>query len=235
MRANVELALAWWDVPRGERRRRALDALALTGAEHLAARPARDLSGGEARRVHLARAVALRADVLLLDEPFAGLDAPTRAELLEDATTALADPDRATVIVVHDRAEAWALAGSVLVLLGGAARAQGPTAAVLERPQTPEVAAFLGFSGRVTEPGGGVRMLRPAHVALDPAGPVAGRVLRRVPTEDGVRLELELPTGRVQALAPLPGPAPGATVRVRIDGGVVYPAAAPVPAGAVTR
>ena len=50
------------------------------------------LSGGEARRVHLARAIALRADVLLLDEPFAGLDAPTRAGLLRDAASRAARP-----------------------------------------------------------------------------------------------------------------------------------------------
>ena len=62
------------------------------GVGELAERPATTLSGGEARRVHLARAIALRADVLLLDEPFAGLDAPTRAALLRDAGVGAARP-----------------------------------------------------------------------------------------------------------------------------------------------
>jgi ABC-type sulfate/molybdate transport systems ATPase subunit len=223
-RANVEAALGWWGVPRAARRGRALAALQSMGAVHLEDRPAGGLSGGEARRVHLARAIALAPDVLLLDEPFAGLDAPTRADLLDDATAALTDPQRATVIVVHDRAEAWALADSVLVLLDGRPGAHGPVRAVLDAPPTPAVAAFVGFSGRLREPDGRLRMLKPSHATLDPAGDITATVSRRVPVEDGVRLELTLPSGRVQALAPLPGPQPGESVRLRLAAGVSYPA-----------
>ena len=222
-RANVEAALRWWGVPRAERRGRAEAALEALGAGHLAARRAIELSGGEARRVHLARALALEAGVLLLDEPFAGLDAPARADLLEDAGPALAHPARAVAVVLHDRGEAWAVADRVLVLLDGRPAAAGATREVLERPPTPEVAAFLGFSGRVALNGGGVRMLRPSHVALDPAGDVAATVVRRIPVEEGFRLELELPGGRLQAPAPLDAPAPGEAVRLRLVGGVEFP------------
>ena len=113
------LALAWWGVPRGERQARAVEALRALGAAHLADRPALSLSGGERRRVHLARAIAVGADVLLLDEPFAGLDFEVRASLLEDALSALRSPTRATMVVVHDRAEAWALADRLLILIDG--------------------------------------------------------------------------------------------------------------------
>ena len=224
VRANVEAALAWWGVTRGDRRERARAALRTLGVAHLEDRPARALSGGEARRVHLARAIAVMPDVLLLDEPFAGLDTPTRADLLDDATAAIADPHRATVVVVHDRAEAWALADDVLILLDGRARAHGPVRAVLDAPPSPDVAAFVGFTGRLREPGGRVRMLKPAHVVLDPRGDLAGTVARRIPLEDGVRLEVTLPDGRIQAIVPLPGPSPGDAVRFRLTGGVAYPA-----------
>jgi ABC-type nitrate/sulfonate/bicarbonate transport system ATPase subunit len=222
-RANVEAALGWWGVPRRERRERSLAALATLGAERLAERPAAGLSGGEARRVHLARAIALEPDVLLLDEPFAGLDAPTRGALLDDATGALTDPRRATVIVVHDRAEAWALAARVLVLLGGRPGAEGPVRDVLECPPRPDVAAFLGFDGELRRPDGGLLMLRPRDVTLDPAGEHCATVGRRVPVEDGVRLELLLDAGRVHATVPLPGPAAGAQVRLRLARGIAYP------------
>ena len=111
-------------------------------------RRADTLSGGEARRVHLARAVALRADVLLLDEPFAGLDAPTRAELLRDAAAILRDPARATLVVLHDRAEAWALADRLLVLLDGRVAAHGDAARRCSSARRARaVARFLGFTG----------------------------------------------------------------------------------------
>ena len=221
-RANVEAALQWWGVPRRERGDRALAALQAIGARGLADRPSRALSGGEARRVHLARALALEADALLLDEPFAGLDAPARAELLYDAASALRDARRATLVVVHDRAEAWALADRVVVLLDGAVAADGPPAAVFGRPPTPAVAAFVGFAGRLEEPGT-LRLLRPQDVALDEDGPLRARVTRLVPVEDGVRVELALEHGRLVALAPAPGPAPGAEVGVRLLGGVTFP------------
>jgi ABC-type sulfate/molybdate transport systems ATPase subunit len=221
-RANVEAALGWWGVARRDRRDRALAALGAIGARGLAERPARALSGGEARRVHLARALALQADALLLDEPFAGLDAPARAELLYDAASALRDARRATLVVVHDRAEAWALADRVVVMLDGRVAADGAPADVFGAPPTPEVASFVGFAGRIDAPGA-LRLLRPQDVVLDEDGPLLARVTRLVPVEDGVRVELELDHGRLVALAPAPGPAPGDEVGVRLLGGVSFP------------
>ena len=220
--ANVMLALAWWGVPRAERGRRARDALRAIGAEHLAPRPAGTLSGGERRRVHLARAIAVAPDVLLLDEPFAGLDAEVRAKLLEDALSALRSTTRATLVVVHDRAEAWALADRLLILIDGRLAAHGTPRDLLERPPNLEVARFLGFDGRL-EDGEELLLTRPPHVSLDPAGPLEARVTRAVPLEDGVRLELELDHGRLYCVAPLPAPRPGETVHLRLEGGARFP------------
>jgi ABC-type nitrate/sulfonate/bicarbonate transport system ATPase subunit len=221
--ANVEAALQWWGVPRDERPARARAALAGLRCEHLAGRPAGELSGGEARRVHLARALALRPDALLLDEPFAGLDAPTRAELLQDVSSAVRSPDRATLLVVHERAEAWALADRIVVLHDGAVAAVGAPADVLERPPTIAAAEFLGFTGRLSDGNGSVRCLRPAHVVLDPGGPVAGVVTGRIPEEDAVLCDVAVGEDRVQARSPYPGPAVGESVRLRVVGGVSFP------------
>jgi len=222
--ANVTLALAWWGVPRPEREDRARDALHTMGAEHLVQRAAGTLSGGERRRVHIARALAVRPDVLMLDEPFAGLDPEARATLLEDSVSALRSTTRATLVVVHDRAEAWALADRLLILIDGELVAAGPPRELLENPPGAVVARFLGFDGSLAE-GGETLLTRPPHVTLDPGGPLRARVTRAVPLEDGVRLELDLEHGRLYTVAPLPAPRPGDDVRVRVLGGVRFPSA----------
>jgi ABC-type sulfate/molybdate transport systems ATPase subunit len=220
-RANVELALAWSGVQRRDRRARAGQALASMRASHLADRPASMLSGGERRRVHLARAVAIRPDLLLLDEPFAGLDHETRATLLDDAASALRSDAGAVVVVVHDRAEAWALADRLVILIDGRIAAQGRPSEVLDRPPTEEVARFLGFSGELRD-GPDTLLTRPNHVRLDPDGDVRGTVTRLIPTEDGARAEIETATGRLSVVVPYPGTVVGADLAVRVCGGVRY-------------
>jgi ABC-type sulfate/molybdate transport systems ATPase subunit len=195
-------------------------------AEHLADRDAGALSGGERRRVHLARAVAIEPDVLLLDEPFAGLDAATRADLLHDAAAAFRAGVAATVVVVHDRAEAWALADRLVVLLDGTIAAQGAPRELLERPPTVPVARFLGFDGALSG-SDGVLLTRPANVTIDPAGDTPATVGRLIPLEDGVRVQLETERGTVFALADVPGLAVGDRVALRVTGGMHYPHAAP--------
>ena len=223
--ANVTLALAWWGVPRPSgpsaraRRSRAI------GAEHLRGAAPRTLSGGERRRVHLARAIAVRPDVLLLDEPFAGLDAEARANLLEDAALGAA-LDRPRDARRRPRP-------------GRGVGARRPPADPDRRPaggrrsarascssgrRAPWSRAFSASTAAL-EDGDELLLTRPAHVALDPAGPLEARVTRAVPLEDGVRLELELEHGRLYAVSPLPAPRPGDSVRVRIDGGARFPLA----------
>jgi ABC-type sulfate/molybdate transport systems ATPase subunit len=155
---------------------------------------------------------------------FAGLDAEARATLLEDAMSALRSPTRATLVVVHDRAEAWALADRLLILIDGRLEAEGPPRELLERPPSEAVARFLGFDGALREADALV-LTRPPHVVLDPAGTWPARVARKTPVEDGVRLELELEHGRVYMLASLPAPAVGEAVRLRLEGGVRFPLA----------
>lgn len=225
VRANVELALAWWGVPRRERRARAATALEQIRAGHLAKRAAHSLSGGERRRVHVARGLALRPDLLLLDEPFAGLDPETRAALCEDTSSALRGVAGGVLVVVHDRAEAWALADRLVVLMAGRVVATGEPGRLLAAPPTAEVARFLGYDGELRQ-GADLVLTRPPHVLVDPAGDLAGVVIRALPQQDGVLLELRTEEGVVRTLAAYGGtvPGPGDTVRVRLVGGVRFPA-----------
>jgi ABC-type sulfate/molybdate transport systems ATPase subunit len=222
VRANVELGLRWSRIPRAEWPERTREALDAIKATRLADRPAAGLSGGERRRVHLARAFATRPDLLLLDEPFAGLDGETRGALLQDTGAAIRAAAQATLVVVHDRAEAWALADRLLVLIDGDLVADGAPRALLELPPSIAVARFLGFDGTLETRDGTTVLTRPQHVVLDPGGPDIGLVERALPLEDGLKLRLRLDRGRVFTYAPLPGPEPGDSVRVRIEGGVEF-------------
>lgn len=116
---NVAAGLRLRRLPREEVRRRAEEALDLFGIRHLARRHARTLSGGEAQRVNLARAFALEPEVLLLDEPFAGLDTPTRQGLLRELKGILGRTGITAVMATHDYTELPLVADRVAVMAGG--------------------------------------------------------------------------------------------------------------------
>ena len=113
------------------------------GVAHLSDRPARKLSGGEAQRVSLVRAFVLQPSLLLLDEPFTSLDAPTRIRLLEDLRSVLAETKMTTIFITHDLQEALKLATHMAVLLDGRIEQTGTPQDVFDRPINDRVAAFL--------------------------------------------------------------------------------------------
>ncbi|NLI83290.1 MAG: ABC transporter ATP-binding protein [Deltaproteobacteria bacterium] len=100
------------------------------GVAHLAKRPARNLSGGEAQRTSLARAFAVEPELLFLDEPFASLDYPTRKVLLEDLGGILEELNMTTLFVTHDYTEIPYLARQVAVLFEGKIVKSGPVVQV---------------------------------------------------------------------------------------------------------
>jgi tungstate transport system ATP-binding protein len=117
--SNAASGLRFHGVGRGEAERRAKEWLDRFGVGHLATRNTRDLSGGEARRVSLARAFAIEPAILLLDEPFAGLDAETRASLIPELAERMRETGVTTLLVTHDAAEATILTTSRLTLRAG--------------------------------------------------------------------------------------------------------------------
>jgi tungstate transport system ATP-binding protein len=140
--ANVAYPLALAGLPRGARRVRAEAALADAGLAALAGRPARRLSGGEQQRLALARAAALRPEVLFLDEPSASLD-PGATRAVEVAIAGLAARGCKIVMTTHDLAQARRLAGEVAFLHRGRLLEHAPAQAFFAGPRAPEAAAFL--------------------------------------------------------------------------------------------
>ncbi|MEW6219109.1 MAG: ABC transporter ATP-binding protein [Thermodesulfobacteriota bacterium] len=142
---NVATGLKLRGVGGRERHERVVAALDRLGIAPLAGRAARTLSGGEAQRVSLARALAYEPELLFLDEPFGGLDPPTREELLTDLDRVLRGGGTTAILVTHDRSEAVRLADRLGVIIGGALRQLDTPDQVLARPRDAEVAAFVGM------------------------------------------------------------------------------------------
>jgi molybdate transport system permease protein len=115
------------------------------------------LSGGQRQRVALARALAFRPRLVLLDEPFSGLDAPVREELRREVRRLQREDGLSTVLVTHDPEEAALLAEEILVVDDGGLLQAGPRAEVFARPASPHVARLLGIPNlipaTVAEPG----------------------------------------------------------------------------------
>ena len=147
--ANAALGLRLRGTKRDEIDRRLRPWLERLKIAHLATRPARTLSGGEAQRTSLARALVLQPDLLLLDEPFSALDASGRESLLRDFQRIVKETGVATVLVTHDRNEAYALADRIAVLVEGRLAQVGSKDEVYSRPATEVVAAIVGIENRL--------------------------------------------------------------------------------------
>jgi NitT/TauT family transport system ATP-binding protein len=155
VRKNVELPLLSAKITRRERRDRAQEALAAVGLEGSANHYPWQLSGGMQQRAAIARALAYRPEALLMDEPFASVDAQTRADL-EDLTRGVRDRFGMTVILVtHDIDEAVYLGDEVVVLSGSPARVRERIAVDLGRDRdqlaTKSSPRFTELRGRVLE------------------------------------------------------------------------------------
>jgi len=115
------------------------------GIGHLSSRQARTLSGGEAQRTSLARAFVLDPDLLLLDEPFSALDAPTREALLETFHRLQQQTHVTTLFVTHDRIEALRLGTRVAVMNKGEIAQIGTPEEIFSQPVNETVASFVGI------------------------------------------------------------------------------------------
>ena len=141
---NVVFALRCQGVSRAEATRRARAELAAVGADHLASRPGGALSGGQAARVALARALATGPRLLVLDEPMAALDVTARQEMRRLVARRCAEEGLTLLLVTHDVLDLTALAEDVVVLDRGRVVEQGPTARILSAPRSDFVAHLTG-------------------------------------------------------------------------------------------
>ncbi|MCP1335979.1 ABC transporter ATP-binding protein [Futiania mangrovi] len=227
-----------------ERAARAAEVLDLVGLSHLAKAWPHTLSGGEQQRVALARALAPRPGVILMDEPFSGLDRRLRDQVRDQTIAILKAADAATLFVTHEPEEALRVADRIVLMRAGQVVQAGTPLEIYEDPVDRDAAYFFSdlneFEVRVT---GGMAMTPAGPV---PAGEMADGARVRVcvrpeavlidtdESGDGIAAEvtaarfmghetlteLALPGNAVRVQALVPGRAPvdiGGRARVRID------------------
>jgi len=224
-RRNAELGLRFARVPREQARRRSDAWLERLGVAQLAGRPARELSGGEAQRISLVRALVLEPRLLVLDEPFAPPDANTRGTLLGELRELLAQAPVTTLLVTHDAGEAAALADRIAVLDAGAVRQEGATADVFARPKDGVTARLLGYDN-VLDPSDaavlGLRTQRPVAFRAADLQTVASdagnaQVVRSVPVAGASRVTVDAGHSTAVGICPeLGGLRTGAVVDARL-------------------
>ena len=139
---NIDFAMKLHRLGRAERQRRREKVMTLTGITHLAERPARVLSAGEQQRLSLARAWAIRPEVLFMDEPTANLD-PTATRAVEAIVTAIHQSGTKVVMTTHDLGQARRLGEEVVFLHCGKLVERGLARGFFAQPKTALARAFL--------------------------------------------------------------------------------------------
>jgi len=144
LRVIDNVAFGVRDGDRAAKRRAAMDLLARLGVEGHAKDFPHVLSGGEQQRVALARALAPHPVVMLLDEPFSGLDRRLRDRVRNDTLDVLRELSVATLLVTHDAEEAMLMADRIALMRTGAIVQSGTAAELYARPQSAFAASFFG-------------------------------------------------------------------------------------------
>lgn len=130
-----------------DRRAAAMELLQRMGIGHHAGQRPQRLSGGEQQRIGIARALAARPDLLLLDEPLSSLDVDTREHLRMEIRALIGQYGAGALLVSHDPVDAWRLADRIVVLENGVLTQNASPEALYARPATPRVARFTGAHG----------------------------------------------------------------------------------------
>lgn len=141
---NIAWGLRLRDWPKKEIPQRVSDMLRLVHLEGMEKRAARQLSGGQAQRVVIARALAPQPDLLLLDEPLSALDAKLRDELILEIAEIHRQTGCTTLLVTHDQGEAFTIADNVLLMNSGQIEQEGSPIDIYQNPRTLFSATFIG-------------------------------------------------------------------------------------------
>ena len=240
---NIEFGLAKHSA--AERKQRVAELLQLVDLAGFEDRMPHQLSGGQRHRVALARALAPRPQLILLDEPFSSLDAELRVRLREDVRNVITKTGTTAILVTHDQEEALSIAGRVAVLRDGEFAQIGGPSEIYQAPADVEMATFLGDSviingvvkdekivtdlglltplNKVANGATGRVAIRPENFYLQPNPKGEGEVIGRQYFGHDALVEVKLPKLVIQARANGPfAPEIGMKVTVWVRGQVNF-------------
>lgn len=148
---NIAFGLKVQKMEKQKIHERVMEMIALIGLEGLEKRYPNQLSGGQRQRVAFARAIAPRPQLLLLDEPFAAIDAKVRKELRSWLKEMIQKVGITSIFVTHDQEEAVEVADDIIIINEGRLEQMGSPIAIYKNPKTPFVAQFIGTSAILEE------------------------------------------------------------------------------------
>lgn len=149
---NIAFGLTVQKRSKSQIRERVGELIELTGLAGLEKRLPQQLSGGQRQRVAFARAIAPEPQLLLLDEPFAAIDAKVRKELRTWLKEMIDRVGITTIFVTHDQEEAVEVADQIMIIHEGRLEQQGSPIEIYQHPQTPFVVSFIGESTQLDHP-----------------------------------------------------------------------------------
>ncbi len=208
VRDNIGFGLKMNNVPASEIQANVAEAAELLHIENLLDRRPSDMSGGQRQRVAVARALAMKAEVLLMDEPLSNLDALLRLEMRAELKRLLADVNATTIYVTHDQIEALSMGDRIAVMKDGEIQQVDGPSTVYDHPSNQFVGSFIGnppmnfLTGTVSAANGSVSVaVGPDQITPAAALAPALKAFDQKPVTIGIRAE---------SMEALSSPVPGA-------------------------
>ncbi|MFT8836551.1 ABC transporter ATP-binding protein [Liquorilactobacillus satsumensis] len=164
---NLEFGLKLRKIPKTKRKQQIMEMLTMLGIEAMAAKYPQQLSGGQQQRVAIGRALVLRPEILLLDEPYSALDAKIRVQMREELKKIQRRLQITIIFVTHDQEEAMMLSTRIAVMKKGEIVQVGTPSEIYNNPKDIYVASFIGeMNFLTTDDGHEVQAFRPEDVRL---------------------------------------------------------------------
>jgi putative spermidine/putrescine transport system ATP-binding protein len=201
---NLAFGLKLRKVPRKTIEDDITQALALFSLEGNEKKYPSQLSGGQQQRVATARALILKPEILLMDEPFSALDAKIRVQMREELKRIQMELKITVLFVTHDQEEAMSISDRIVVMSRGKFEQTDTPAQVYDCPKNRFVAEFMGDMNFLSDGDGGHIAVRPENITLEPAGggQLAGKIVTIMVLGHFLEINMDTPQGTVRVFMP---------------------------------